>query len=325
MTGRESSRQLGRTNVYVSPIAFGCASIGNLYVAISDEQALHVLQTAWNSGIRYFDTAPHYGRGLSEQRLGKFLQTQNQADAVVSTKVGRLLSPGPELTEADSFVNPLPNNVRYDYTGDGIEASLDASCKRLGRDFIDVVYVHDLGRYTHGDGNLSHQSDFLASGYQRLVRLKEAGRIGAFGLGVNEVEVCHEIMDHGPLDVILLAGRLTLLDRAAEATLVPRCLSNGTSLVLGGIFNSGILATGPTADATFDYTAASPDILSAVTVLKDKAETLGMSLPQAALQFTMSHPAAASVLIGTGKAASLSRNLSLAALPAHAAFSEVFA
>ncbi len=318
-------RQLGRTNVYVNPIAFGCASIGNLYSAISDEQALDVLAAAWDSGLRYFDTAPHYGRGLSEHRLGHFLHTKKQSDAVISTKVGRLLSPGQHLTEADGFINPLPNNVRYDYTGDGIEASLDASCERLKLDYIDIVYVHDLGRYTHGAGNAVHQKDFLGSGYERLIRLKEAGRIGAFGLGVNEVEVCLEIMQHGPIDVILLAGRLTLLDRVAEADLVPRCLTAGTSLVLGGIFNSGILATGPVTGATYNYAEATSEILSAVTVLQTKAEKLGIILPQAALHFALSHPAAASVLIGTAKVSSLGRNLELAGLPAPDSFREVFA
>ena len=317
-------RRLGRTDIQVSPIAFGCASVGNLYSAISDEHAQGVLQAAWNAGLRYFDTAPHYGRGLSEQRLGDFLATQNQHEAVVSTKVGRLLSPGNEMAEADGFVNPLPNTITHDYTGDGIEASLDASCERLGRGFIDVLYVHDLGRYTHGDGNVAHQTDFLSSGYERLVQLKESRRIGAFGLGVNEVEVCLEVMDHCALDVILLAGRLTLLDRVAETDLVPRCLANGTSLVLGGVFNSGILATGPTPGATYDYSEASKDILDAVTTLQTKAEKLGMSLAQAALYFALSHPAAASVLIGTSNVKSLTRNIELANLGGHDSFAKVF-
>lgn len=317
-------RQLGHTDVHVNPIAFGCASIGNLYASISDEQALGVLNAAWDAGLRYFDTAPHYGRGLSEQRLGKFLATHDMCDAVISTKVGRLLSPGVQQTEADGFVNPLPNDITYDYTGDGIEASLDASCERLGRPFMDVLFVHDLGRYTHGVDNATHQTDFLSSGYERLVKLKEDGRIGAFGLGVNEVEVCLEVMEHCALDVILLAGRLTLLDRVAETNLVPRCLSTGTSLVLGGIFNSGILATGATSGATYDYAEASEDILTAVTELQTNAEKLGMSLPQAALHFALSHPATASVLIGTSNVKSLTRNLELAKLPAHASFAEVF-
>ncbi len=317
-------RQLGRTDVHVSPMSFGCASIGNLYTAISDEHALSVLQSAWDAGLRYFDTAPHYGRGLSERRLGKFLATQDQSKAVVSTKVGRLLSPGQQQEKADGFIQPLPNDVRYDYSGDGIEASLDASCERLGRDFIDVLYVHDLGRYTHGEANAAHQADFLSSGYERLVQLKQAGRIGAFGLGVNEVEVCLEIMDHGDLDVILLAGRLTLLDRTAETDLVPRCLSNGTSLVLGGVFNSGILATGPTIGATYNYAKAPTAILLAVSILKNQAEELGMTLAQAALQFAVSHPATASVLIGTSNVKSLTGNLQLAGLPRPENFAQVF-
>jgi D-threo-aldose 1-dehydrogenase len=156
---------------------------------------------------------------------------------------------------------------------------------------------------------------FFGSGYARLMRLKEAGRIGAFGLGVNEVDVCLQVMDHGPIDAILLAGRLTRLDRAAEAELVPRCLADGTSLVLGGVFNSGILATGPKPGATFDYAPASPEILAQVAALQARAEAAGVTLARAALEFARRHPAAASVLLGTARVSSLQRNLEALATP----------
>lgn len=301
-------KQVGRTDVRVTDISFGTASIGNLYREVDDTGAAEVLEAAWAGGLRYFDTAPHYGRGLAEQRLGQFLKGRDEA--VVSTKVGRVLSPAAApISEADGFVNPAQNDVRYDYSGDGIEESFEQSCERLGRSRIDILFVHDIGTFTHGADNAAHMEAFLGTGYERLVQLKEAGRIGAFGLGVNECEVCLDVMDHGPLDVILLAGRLTLLDRSAEAKLVPRCRKDGTSLVLGGVFNSGILATGPVEGATYGYGPASQEVLDRVAALQARAEAAGLPLPTAALQFALRHPATTSVLLGTAKASTLERNL----------------
>ncbi len=310
---------IGQTSVTVTETAFGCASIGNLYRAIEDADAQAVLETAWQAGIRYFDTAPHYGRGLSEMRLGQFLK--GREGYVLSSKVGRVLSPAKApIAEADCYITPAQNDVRYDYSGDGIEESLDQSLSRLGVTHLDISYVHDIGAYTHGAANDAHMEAFFGSGYERLVRLKEAGRIRAFGLGVNECQVCLDVMDHGPIDVILLAGRLTLLDREAEKTLVPRCLAENTSLVLGGIFNSGILATGPVDGATYDYGPAPQEVLDQVAVLQTRAEAHGLPLATAALHFARRHPATASVLLGTAKPSSLTRNLDALAqeLPAGA-------
>ncbi|KUP92952.1 aldo/keto reductase [Tritonibacter horizontis] len=310
------TRQIGQTGLSVTEVAFGCASIGNLYREVSDVQAAAVLDAAWDGGIRYFDTAPHYGRGLSEQRLGAFLT--RHPEARISTKVGRVLSPAKApIAEADSYVNPAQNDVRYDYSADGIAESFEQSCARLGRSDVDILYVHDIGAYTHGaEANKAHMEDFLGSGYAQLRRLRDAGRIRAFGLGVNECEVCLDVMrEAGPLDVILLAGRLTLLDRSAEAELVPACRAAGCSLVLGGVFNSGILATGPTPGATYDYGPAPREILDRVGALEAQAAEHGLSLATAALQFARQHPAVASVLLGTAKPASLLRNLEALAQP----------
>jgi D-threo-aldose 1-dehydrogenase len=231
---------------------------------------------------------------------------------VLSTKVGRLLSPGPVLREADGFLEPLPNTVRYDYSGDGLEASFEGSCERLGTSRVDILYVHDIGTYTHGEaGNALHMADLLGSGLDRLCRLKEQGRIRAFGLGVNETQVCLDVMAQARLDVILLAGRLTLLDRSAEVELVPACRNAGTSLVLGGIFNSGILATGAVQGATYDYGLAPQEVIARVADLDREAASQGRSLAEAALRFAVDHPAAASVLLGTAKVSSLERNLAL--------------
>lgn len=309
------TNRIGSTAVEVTDISFGCAGLGNLFRKVEDETAEAVLARAWERGIRYFDTAPHYGRGLSEERLGRFLKTRERADYVLSTKVGRLLSPGPALAEADGFIEPLPNAVRYDYSGDGIEAAFEQSCERLGTARIDIVYVHDIGAYTHGEDNDRHMADLMGSGIDRLQKLKVAGRIGAFGLGVNENRVCLDIMAEAEIDVILLAGRLTLLDRSAEDELVPLCREKQVSLVLGGIFNSGILATGPVPGAHYDYGPAPDDVLARVGELERRAKAAGVSLPQAALRFALTHPLAASALIGTAKLTSLDRNLDAAEAP----------
>jgi D-threo-aldose 1-dehydrogenase len=307
-------RPVGATAVQVSALSFGAASIGNLYTAISDEAAQAVLAQAFAEGISYFDTAPHYGRGRSEQRLGRFVQSLGRDRLQISTKVGRVLRPGPALATADGFVDPLPNAVHYDYSAAGILESFQSSCARLNTDRIDIVYIHDIGSYTHGaEQGAVHRQALLDSGLDALLDLKRQGRIGAIGLGVNEVAICLDLLQHFRFDAILLAGRWTLLDRAAEADLVPLCARLGTSLVLGGIFNSGILATGARAGASYDYAPASEAILAAVRKLEDSCARHGTSLVDAALHFAMTRPQVASVLLGTGKVASLQRNCAAAA------------
>jgi D-threo-aldose 1-dehydrogenase len=306
------TRRVGQTDVSVTKLSFGGASIGNLGGIVSDADAEAVVQRAWAAGIRYFDTAPHYGRGLSEQRLGSILAGQPRESYVVSTKVGRVLSPGSQMEEADGFVHPLPNAVRYDYSADGIRESFESSLERLGTDRVDIAFVHDIGAYTHGAGGARHMDDLLGSGMGALHDLKASGRIGAIGLGVNESQVCLDVMQHERLDAILLAGRLTLLDRQAEGGLLDLCAEHGTSLIMGGVFNSGILATGPKPGAWFDYAPASQEVLDQVAILQARAEKVGLTLAEASLQFALNHPAACSVLLGTSKVTLLDRNLAAA-------------
>ncbi len=306
---------VGKTDVTVTNLSLGGASLGNLGAVVSDAAVHDVMTRAWDAGIRYFDTAPHYGRGLSEVRMGRFLQDKPRDDFVLSTKVGRVLSPGPALEQADGFINPLPNAVRYDYSYDGILDSFESSCARLGTSRVEIIFVHDIGEVTHSPAeNAGHMDDLLGSGFDALRTLKASGRVGAIGLGVNESQVCLDVMAHQPLDVILLAGRLTLLDREAEGGLLDACAQHGTSLVLGGIFNSGILATGPKPGAWFNYAPASQDILDQAGELATKASDVSLTLAEAAVQFAIRHPAACSTLLGTGKVSSLQRNLDAAAL-----------
>jgi D-threo-aldose 1-dehydrogenase len=305
------TRRVGKTSLQISEIGFGCAPLAGLYRPCSDEQAREVLQTAWDAGIRYFDTAPHYGAGLSEERLGKFLADKTRSDVVISTKVGRLFTPVPREQAPDyGFVDANPAVMRYDYSRDGILRSLDESSKRMGVDRFDIVFAHDIGPYTHQEPeNSRHLDDFRRSGGRALEELKAQGVIGAWGVGVNETAVCLDLMGEFDIDVILLAGRYTLLDRAAERDLLPLCHKRGTSLVIGGAFNSGILATGPSPDATFDYAPASADIQNRVGGMKALAEQQGYDLATLALRFPLAESCVASVLIGTAKSSSLMRNL----------------
>lgn len=314
MTKMQKNR-VGQTDIYVTELSFGCSSIGNLGRVVDDESVYDVLDHAWNAGIRYFDTAPHYGRGLSEQRLGNYLASKSRDDYVISTKVGRVLSPGAQLPESDGFVQPLPNAVRYDYTAEGILESFEHSCELLGTSHIDIIFVHDIGDYTHGAVKGAQYLDqLLGSGFKALQDLKQAGKIGAIGLGVNETKVCMDVMQHERLDTILLAGRLTLLDRDAERGLLELCTEHDTNLVLGGIFNSGILATGPKPGAWFDYAPAPDHIMEQAKSLEVQAQNVGLTLAEAAVQFGLQHPSACSVLLGTGKVSSLERNLKAAEL-----------
>lgn len=307
------TRRIGRTDLTVTEFSFGTAPLGNLYAAMPRAQAIDVLDAAWAGGMRYFDTAPHYGFGLAERRLGDFLQGKPEDEWVLSTKVGRLLSPVPREEVPDlGFVDPLPFKLRYDYGYDAVMRSVEFSYARLGLNRIDILYVHDIGSYTHGPEKTQiHLRQLLDGGIRALDELKSSGAIKAYGLGVNEVQICLDVMARAPLDCILLAGRYTLLDRTAEEKLIPLCRAQGTSLVVGGVFNSGILATGAVPGAHFDYAEAPPEITEAVRGMEAVANRGGYSLAGAAMQFPLQCPEVATVLIGTSRRSSLERNLKL--------------
>ncbi|NTF52382.1 aldo/keto reductase [Rhizobium rhizogenes] len=306
-------RRIGRTELEVTEISFGAAALGGLYRACPRDQAMKTLQAAWGSGIRYFDVAPWYGFGLGERYVGDFLRSQPEDSYVLSTKVGRLMRPVPtDKVPNYGYVDPLPFDADYDYSYDGIMRSVEFSYARLGLNRIDILYVHDIGGYAHGKAlNEHYLGQLLGSGIKALEELKSSGTIKAYGLGVNEVPVCLDVMHAADIDCILLAGRYTLLDRSAVAELLPLCEKKGTSLVVGGVFNSGILATGPVPDAHFDYLPATPDVLVKVGAMEEIARRHGLPLAAPAIQFPLSQPSVASVLIGTAKASSLTRNMQL--------------
>ncbi|MDK1376028.1 MULTISPECIES: aldo/keto reductase [unclassified Sinorhizobium] len=307
------TRKIGRTDLSVTEYSFGAAGLGGLYRECTREAAMATLDAAWAAGIRYFDVAPYYGLGLAERRVGDFLQDKPRDSFVLSTKVGRLLRPVPEDAVPDySYVKPLNFDVTFDYSYDAIMRSVEFSYARLGLNRIDILYVHDIGVYTHGAAkNAVLLRQLMDSGLKALEELKSSGVISAYGLGVNEVPVCLEVMRQADIDCILLAGRYTLLDRSAVAELLPLCEKKGTSLVVGGVFNSGILATGPVDGAHFDYMPASDDVRTRVAAMEKIARDRGMPLAAPALQFPLSNSQVASVLLGTAKPSSLERNMEL--------------
>ncbi|MGW7792079.1 aldo/keto reductase [Streptomyces tricolor] len=286
---------LGRSGVEVTPLGFGAAALGNLYTPVSDEQAHAAVRAAWQRGIRYVDTAPHYGLGLSERRLGAALRAYDRAHWTVSTKVGRRLEPADAVGDdlAEGFAVPAAHRRVWDFTADGIRRTLEASLARLGLDRVDVVYLHDP------DG---HAEQAFREGYPALEQLRSEGVVGAIGAGMNQAEMLTRFVRDTDVDVVLCAGRYTLLDQSAAAELLPEALRRGVSVVVGGPFNSGLLAD-PTPRATYDYTRAPRELLHRALRLKEAAERHGTTLRAAALAFCAAHPAVASVLAGARSAA----------------------
>jgi D-threo-aldose 1-dehydrogenase len=296
-----------RIQELITPLGFGSAAIGNLYRPIADEVAFATVQSAWAAGAYYMDTAPYYGFGLSEKRLGAALaELDPERRAVISTKVGRRLDPRPDadLTQVrQGFVSPEPFESVFDYSYDAVMRSYEASRSRLRRD-IDVLYVHDLGRLAHGDQHPRLFAEFMDGGYRALRQLRDGGAVRAIGLGVNEWQVCEEALAHGDYDIMLLAGRYTLLEQGALETFLPLCQQRNVSIVVGGPYNSGILAhdgrhgARRKAPLTYEYQPAPPDIVARVTALEAVCDAYGVPLAAAALQFPLAHPQVISVIPG---------------------------
>jgi len=286
----------------VPPLGMGTAGIGNLYTSVSVDVAQATVAAAWAAGIRYFDTAPHYGFGLAERRLGEALSGLDPAgEAVVSTKVGRLLAPiASGARERHGFVDADPFEPVFDYGRDAVLRSHEESLARLERSRVDILLAHDLGELTHASDNEGHMRAFLDSGYGAMRELKDQAAVGAIGIGVNEVEVCLYLLDRVELDVILLAGRYTLLDRRAGDELLPLCLERGVRVIVGGPYNSGILAepTSSQREPRYDYEAPPASVLARAAALERACEGHGVALGTAALQFPLRHPAVASVIPG---------------------------
>ena len=282
------------TDLEFGRLSYGAAAAGNLYRAIDDEQAAATLDAAWECGVRYFDTAPHYGLGLSERRLGRMLQMRPRDEFCVSTKVGRLLKPNPDgADQMDNlhFVVPATSKRVWDMSESGIRRSHEESLERLGLDHVDILYLHDIEAYDADDA--------IARGLPALCKLRDEGLVSAIGVGSGSVDAQLKAVRTGAVDLIMLAGRYTLLEQPALNDLLPECEERGIRVVNAAIFNSGLLATPvPRSDSHYEYLVAPPEILQHAHDLLRVCTEFGVELPAAALQYTLRHPAVATVVIG---------------------------
>jgi D-threo-aldose 1-dehydrogenase len=283
-------RELGRSGVEVTELAFGSAAIGNLYTAVDDATAAATVDAAWQGGIRLFDVAPHYGLGLAERRLGAALAARPRDEYVISTKVGRLLVPLAEPGGRDGagFAVPAAYERRFDYSADGVRASIAASLDRLGLDRIDIALIHDPD---------DHEEQAFAQAYPALERLRAEGVVRAIGAGMNQTQMLTRFVTDTDVDVVLLAGRYTLLDQRAAQALLPAARDRGVSVMAGGVFNSGLLAR-PGPGARFDYRAAPAALVERARAIEATCARYGVPLRAAAARFPLRHPAVAAVLIG---------------------------
>lgn len=309
--------RLGNGGLTFTELGFGTAPLGNLYRAISDYEAEAILDAAWAGGVRYYDTAPLYGLGLSETRLNRFLRGKPRDEYVLSTKIGRLLRACPP-GERDGFGKwfdvPARKEV-YDYGYDGVMRSLEFSLERLGVDRVDILYAHDLDVFNHGSQAVldAKIDELMAGGYKALLKLRDEGVIRAFGAGVNEWQACQTMAERGDFDIFLLAGRYTLLEQEALHSFLPLCEKRGIGIVIGGPYNSGILATGPVEGAFYNYDPAPQDIRDRVGRIEAVCKAHGVPLIAAAFQFPLRHPTVLSVIPGGQSVAQMHANFEVAA------------
>ncbi|MEU1943140.1 aldo/keto reductase [Streptomyces sp. NPDC059474] len=285
------STALGRTATAVGELSLGAAPLGNLFHAISDEDAATTVEAAWACGVRSFDTAPHYGLGLSERRLGDALRIRPRDQYTLSTKVGRLLRPCTGAhgdDRANGFAVPATHERVWDFTARGVRVGVEESLIRLGLDRVDIVYLHDPDH---------HEREALDCAYPELERMRAEGTVGAIGVGMNQTKMPTRFIRDTDIDVVLLAGRYSLLDQTGLASLLPQAARRGVSVVVGGVFNSGLLAD-PRPGATFDYAPAPLRMLERALALRTLCKDFEVPLRAAALQFPLGHPAVAGVLLG---------------------------
>ena len=304
-------RRLGTTSVEVTELGFGGASIGELFVRVSEAAAQATLTTAWDAGIRYYDTAPWYGRGLSELRTGAALRERDRASFALSTKVGRWLRPATqEGFDGAPWIGGSPNEVVFDYTYDGIMRSVEQSRMRLGITRFDIAWIHDLDHLYHDPPTIeAHLRDLAGSGWRALDELRSSGQIGGFGAGINDLGLIPRFLDIGEIDAFLIAMPYTLLDQDVLDEEFPRCVERGIGFVIGAVFASGILAKGPVPGGRYAYADPSPEVLEKTRRIAAVCDRHGVPLPAAALQFPLGHPAVASVIPGASSPAQQARNV----------------
>jgi D-threo-aldose 1-dehydrogenase len=307
------TRRLGRSTVAVTALGLGAASMGNLYREVSEEDARSTVDAAWDAGVRYFDTAPHYGLGLSERRMGAALRDRPRPEYVLSTKVGRVLVDNPDGAGRRDLDNgfDVPADLRrvWDFSADGVRRSLSDSLTRLGLDRVDIALIHD-----------PEESDdpaaALDQAYPALHALRAQGVVGAIGVGSKQRQILTRFVTGTDIDTVMLAGRYTLLEQPALDDLLPACERRGVSVLNVGVFNSGLLAVDrPDASRTYEYGTVPAALLERSQRIATLCQKYGVSLPQAALAFAAAHPTVATVVVGAGRPAHLTRNAELLARP----------
>lgn len=293
--------RIGTTEIHVTTLGFGGVPLGTVGSRITELEANEIVETAWDGGVRYFDTAPLYGHGRSEERLGRALAAHPRDEFVLSTKIGRLLE-------------HEPRGIRYDYTRDAVMRSIESSLERLDMDRIDILLCHDIDVWTHAERQPEIYAQAMAGALPAMVELRDQGVVQAIGLGVNEAEVCRTVMDEVEVDCFLLAGRFTLLEQDALDALLPRCKEQNVSVIIGGPYNSGLLASTDRARATYDYKPVSDELWARAAELRNVCERHGVDLRAAALQYPLRHPAVASVIPGAQANKEIAANLELVRL-----------
>lgn len=314
-------RKFGRSDLDVTAFGFGTAPLGNFLHAIDEPTATAMFDTAWDAGIRVFDTAPMYGHGLAEIRTGQALRWKNRADFVLASKVGRLLKPA-RRAEIDfaPWVNAAPFAMQFDYSYDGTMRSVEDSLQRLALEHIDIMFIHDIDVFTRGADQPEVFRQAMDGCYRALAALRDQGVVKAIGVGVNEWQVCHAALQQRDFDCFLLAGRYTLLEQDALDAFLPLCEARGAAVLVGGGFNSGILATGAKAGAKYNYAPAPAAIMEKVARIETVCAAHNVPLAAAALQFVVAHPAIPSFIAGTRTVTQLQQNLAWFSHPIPPAF-----
>ena len=303
-------RPLGRTGIVVSELGFGGAPLGDLYGRLDDADATAAVASAAAAGVTLFDTSPLYGFGLSEHRIGAVLAQLPRSSFVLSTKVGRVLEPAPDgIADREGYVGGLPFRSRFDYSYDGAMRSFEDSLQRLRLASVDVLLIHDIDRWTHGDDAERRFREALAGAWRALDALRSQRVVRAIGIGVNDAEVCTRMAREVDLDCVMLAGRYSLLEQPALHTFLPVASSRGIGVMIGGVFNSGILATGPVPGARYNYREAPEPVLARVSAIDAICRAHGVALADAAIRFPLAHPAVSSVVLGAVDGAEVLRNV----------------
>jgi D-threo-aldose 1-dehydrogenase len=303
-------RKFGRADLEVTAFSFGTAPIGNIFRTIDEATSDAMIQHAWDEGVRYYDTAPLYGNGLAELRTGHSLRWKGRDEYVLSSKVGRILRPG-KRSEIDftPWVDAAPNKVVFDYSYDGTMRAFEDSLQRLALERMDICFIHDIDVFTRGDEQPEVFKAAMNGSWKALAKLRDEGVVKAIGVGVNEWQVCHEALKQRDFDCFLLAGRYTLLEQEALDLFLPLCEERNAAVVIGGGFNSGILATGAAEGAKYNYAPAPAAIMQRVAGIEAVCRAHGVPLPAAAMQFVVAHPAVASFIAGTRTVEQLGKNL----------------